>query len=118
MKVVGCTENSMSEEDFRRYPLDHAPFVNTVQQSLLENFFVLIGFSGNDPNFKKCIGWIHDNLGLKNSPKIFMISHKPETIVNMRVLADKNIEVIVLDDIEKYRKAILHSCWKKAKKSS
>lgn len=93
----------ISEEDFRRYPLDHAPFVNTVQQSLLENIFVLIGFSGNDPNFKKWIGWIHDNLGLKNSPKIFMISHKPETIVNMRVLADKNIEVIVLDDIEKYR---------------
>ena len=93
----------ISEEDFRRYPLDHVPFVNTVQQSLLENIFVLIGFSGNDPNFKKWIGWIHDNLGLKNSPKIFMISHKPETIVNMRVLADKNIEVIVLDDIEKYR---------------
>ena len=45
----------ISEEDFRRYPLEHAPFVNTVQQSLLENIFVLIGFSGSDPNFQKWI---------------------------------------------------------------
>ena len=94
----------ISEEDFRRYPFDHAPFVNTVQQSLLENIFVLIGFSGSDPNFQKWIGWIHDNLGLKNSPKIYMISHKPETPVKMRMLEAKNIDVIVLDDIEKYRK--------------
>ena len=93
----------ISEEDFRRYPSDHAPFVNTVQQSLLENIFVLIGFSGNDPNFKKWIGWIHDNLGVENSPKIYLISHKPETVVNMRMLAAKNIDVIVLDDIEKYK---------------
>ena len=93
----------ISEEDFRRYPFDHAPFVNTVQQSLLENIFVLIGFSGNDPNFQKWIGWIHDNLGLKNSPKIYMISHKPETAVKMRMLEAKNIDVLVLDEIEKYR---------------
>ncbi len=93
----------ISEEDFRRYPLEHAPFVNTVQQSLLENIFVLIGFSGSDPNFQKWIGWIHDNLGLKNSPKIYMISHKPETAVKMRMLEAKNIDVIVLDDIEKYK---------------
>ena len=72
-----------------------------MQQSLLENIFVLIGFSGSDPNFQKWIGWIHDNLGLKNSPKIYMISHKPETAVKMRMLEAKNIDVIVLDDIEK-----------------
>jgi NAD-dependent SIR2 family protein deacetylase len=39
----------ITEEDFRTYPRKFAPFVNTVQQSLVENSFVLIGFSGEDP---------------------------------------------------------------------
>lgn len=93
----------ITEEDFRTYPYDHAPFVNTMQQSLLENTFILIGFSGNDPNFLKWIGWIHDNLGIKNSPKIFMISHDGESILNTKVLMAKNIEVIALNNIEKYK---------------
>ena len=41
----------ITEDDYRRYPSDHAPFVNTVRQSLLENTLCLIGFSGDDPNF-------------------------------------------------------------------
>lgn len=41
----------ITEEDFRTYPKEFAPFVNTVQQSLMENAFCLIGFSGDDPNF-------------------------------------------------------------------
>ena len=93
----------ITEEDFRTYPYDHAPFVNTMQQSLLENTFILIGFSGNDPNFLKWIGWIHDNLGIKNSPKIFLISHDGESILNTKVLMAKNIEVIALNNIEKYK---------------
>ena len=32
-----------------------------------------------------------------------MISHKPETAVKMRMLEAKNIDVLVLDEIEKYR---------------
>jgi hypothetical protein len=43
-----------TEEEYRRYPSDFAPFVNLVRQSLLENVFCLVGFSGDDPNF--CIG--------------------------------------------------------------
>ena len=45
----------LTEEDFRTYPKKFAPFVNTVQQSMLENIFCLIGFSGDDPNFYA--GW-------------------------------------------------------------
>lgn len=63
----------ITEEDYRKYPRNFAPFVNTVQQSLLENTLCLIGFSGNDPNFQKWIGWIRDNLGKDNSPKIYLI---------------------------------------------
>jgi len=61
-----------TQEDYRRYPVDFALFVNTVQQSLVENLLVLVGFSGQDPNFLKWIGWIRDNYG-KNAPLIYMI---------------------------------------------
>lgn len=57
-----------SEEDYRTYPQKWAPFVNCVQQSLLENAFVLIGFSGDDPNFLEWIGWIRDHLGEHHAP--------------------------------------------------
>lgn len=63
----------ITEEDYRRYPLEFAPFVNTVQQSLLENTLVLVGFSGDDPNFLRWIGWIRDNLGQGGSPNIYMV---------------------------------------------
>ena len=92
----------ISEEDYRRYPVDFAPFVNTVQQSLLEKLFVLIGFSGSDHNFLKWIGWIHDNLGLENSPKMYMIVHKPESEAKTKMLAAKNIDIVVLNDISIY----------------
>ncbi len=63
----------ITEEDYRKYPREFAPFVNTVRQALLENTLCLIGFSGDDPNFLQWIGWIRDNLGDKNTPKIYFI---------------------------------------------
>lgn len=93
----------ITEEDFRTYPADHAPFVNTVQQSLLENTFCLIGFSGDDPNFLKWIGWIHDNIGIKNSPVIYMITHRHFSPAKENDLISKKIKVIVLDDIKRYQ---------------
>ena len=63
----------ITEEDYRCYPSDHAPFVNTVRQSLLENTLCLIGFSGDDPNFLQWIGWIRDHIGKETSPKIYLV---------------------------------------------
>ena len=63
----------IAEEDYRRYPSDHAPFVNTVRQSLLENTLCLIGFSGDDPNFLQWIGWIRDHFGRVTAPKIYLV---------------------------------------------
>ena len=63
-----CSRLVITEEDYRKYPKDSAGFVNTVQQSLLENCFVLVGFSGEDPNFLSWIGWIRDELGDKHAP--------------------------------------------------
>src|SRR6202167_2387064 len=58
----------ITEEDYRTYPRRFAPFVNSVRQSLLENCFVLIGFSGDDPNFLEWTGWIRDEFGGNHAP--------------------------------------------------
>lgn len=60
-----------TEEDYRTYPVKYAPFVNTVQQAMMETVFCLIGFSGDDPNFLNWSGWVRDNLG-EAAPKIYL----------------------------------------------
>jgi len=62
----------VTEEDYRTYPFQSAPFVNMVQQSLMENVFCLIGFSGDDANFFYWSGWVRDNLGTA-APPIYLI---------------------------------------------
>ena len=37
----------------------------------MENTFVLIGFSGDDPNFLQWSGWVRDNLG-PSTPPIYL----------------------------------------------
>ncbi|MDR7666495.1 SIR2 family protein [Methanosarcina sp. Z-7115] len=61
----------ITEEDFRTYPKKFAPFVNMVQQSMMENAFCLLGFSGDDPNFLSWSGWVRDNLG-ESKPPIYL----------------------------------------------
>ena len=79
----------ITEEDYRRYPSDHAPFVNTVRQSLLENTLCLIGFSGDDPNFLQWIGWIRDHLGEDTAPKIYLVGVFDELTEGDRKLLDR-----------------------------
>jgi len=61
-----------SEEDYRTYPALYAPFVNMVQQSIMENELVLLGFSGDDPNFLQWTGWVRDNLK-EHTPNIYLV---------------------------------------------
>ncbi len=81
----------ITSEDYRIYPKKFAPFVNTVQQSMLENTLCLIGFSGNDPNFEQWIGWIRDNLGADNTPNIYLLLHNSPTEAEKRLLARRKI---------------------------
>ncbi|MBU0473817.1 MAG: SIR2 family protein [Bacteroidetes bacterium] len=90
----------ITEEDYRKYPKEFAPFVNTVQQSLLENTLCLIGFSGDDPNFLKWIGWIRDNLGRENSPKIYLIGILSLSIAQKKLLEQRNIVPLDLSTCE------------------
>ena len=86
----------ITEEDYRKYPKEFAPFVNTVQQSLLENTLCLIGFSGDDPNFLQWIGWIRDNLGKDNSPKMYLIGLLNLSDAQKKLLERRNIVVLDL----------------------
>lgn len=58
----------ITKEHYRTYPSQFAPFVNLVQQSIMENAFCLFGFSGDDPNFLRWIGWVRDNLSTHKPP--------------------------------------------------
>lgn len=83
----------ITEEDYRTYENKFAPFVNTVQQSMLENIFCLIGFSSDDPNFKHWIGWVRDNLG-NNQPPIYLITASDISGATQQYLHKKNIHIV------------------------
>ena len=42
----------ITEKDFNNYHIDHPDFSNFMKVKMLQDSFCLIGFSGNDPNFK------------------------------------------------------------------
>jgi hypothetical protein len=84
-----------TEDDYRTYPRLHAPFVNLVQQTLMESTLCLIGFSGDDPNFLHWSGWVRDNLGA-NAPKIYLVGWLELTPSRKRMLEDRNVVPIDL----------------------
>lgn len=61
----------LTEDDFRRYPLTHAPFVSLAQTLLSEHAVLLLGFSGDDPNFLNWSGWVRDHLQA-SAPPLFL----------------------------------------------
>ena len=85
----------ITEEDYRRYPSDRAPFVNTVRQSLLENTLCLIGFSGDDPNFLQWLGWIRDQFEQGTVPKIYLVGVFAALTEADRKLLDRRGIVVV-----------------------
>lgn len=92
VKLHGCarsgTDLIFTEESFRTYPKEYAPFVSLVQQSLMENVIVLFGFSGADPNFRAWHGWVRDHLGSNLQP-IYMVSLRPTEPVDVNLMAGR-----------------------------
>lgn len=100
-KLHGSIPNAkpyiICEEDYRTYPIKYAPFVNTVQQSMLETQLCLIGFSGDDPNFLNWLGWLRDNMG-ESCPQIYLcgvFSDMSES--EKKMLESQNISVVNLE---------------------
>jgi SIR2-like domain len=102
VKLHGCirsgTKLIFTEEDFRTYPSEYAPFVSLVQQSLMENVFVLIGFSGTDPNFKAWHGWVRDNLGQYLQP-IYLVTNKAPDPVDVNLFASRFVTIVDLSQL-------------------
>lgn len=90
----------MSEEAFRTYPQKYPEFVNTVRQTLIENLFCLIGFSGNDPNFLSWLGWIRDVMGEQMSNAI-LVDYRPKGyhISEKQLFASHKIDILNLAEI-------------------
>lgn len=88
----------ISAEDFRRYPMQFAPFVNVARQILIENELCLLGFSGDDPNFLEWSGWIRDRFGKLAHPiRLVGVLDLPEP--KRRALEDRNITPIDLAEL-------------------
>lgn len=79
-----------TEEDYRTYPIRFTPFVNLVQQSMMETIFCLIGFSGDDPNFLHWSGWVRDHLG-QDGPKIYLVGWLELSVHRRRMLEARNV---------------------------
>ena len=90
-----------TEEDYRTYPAKFAPFVNTVQQAMMETVFCLIGFSGDDPNFLHWSGWVRDNMG-ESAPKLYLAGWLDLPPHRRRMLEDCNVVPI---DLARHPKA-------------
>ena len=85
----------VTKDDYRKYPRVFAPFVNTVQQAMMETVFLLLGFSGEDPNFRQWLGWVRKNLG-GSAPRIYL-AHWPDLSGPRREeLREKNVVLIDL----------------------
>ena len=96
----------VTEEDYRTYPVKFSPFVNTIQQAMMETVFCLIGFSGDDPNFLHWSGWVRDNLG-SHTPKIYLAGWLELSSHRRRML--ENLGVVPID-LSFHPKA---TCWPK-----
>ena len=80
----------LTEESYRTYPSTHAPFVNTVQQAMMETVVLLLGFSGDDSNFLHWSGWVRDNLG-DAAPKIYLAGYLGMSRTRRRMLEARHI---------------------------
>ena len=88
-----------TEEQYRTYPDKFAPFVNLVRQSLLENVFCLIGFSGDDPNFLHWLGWVRDMLDGASLPVYLFLTGAP-TYGQRSLLLARGVTPVVLPEAD------------------
>ncbi|MGL5872978.1 MAG: SIR2 family NAD-dependent protein deacylase [Xenococcaceae cyanobacterium] len=87
-----------TQQDYESYPSKFAPFVNMVQQSIMENAFCLIGFSGEDPNFLKWIEWVRNNLN-EYSPPIYLCGLLNISNYQKQILKSRKVTTIELSPL-------------------
>lgn len=90
-----------TEEDFRTYPERFPAFVNLARQITMENSLVLLGFSGEDPNFLYWSGWVRDNLG-EHAPTIYLVGSLDLSPSRRKMLEDRRVQPIDLVHLPGY----------------
>lgn len=88
----------LTEDDFRRYPRDHAPFVNLAQSLFIENICCVIGFQGDDPNFLAWTGWVRDELD-DHSPRIYWFTDVEPKPFERRLLERRRVVPVPLSEL-------------------
>lgn len=90
----------MTQEDYRRYPIERPEMVNTAKQCFLESLVCLIGFSGEDPNFRAWIGWLKDVIGQQRiCPTYFITYRKGFHDAEKALLSKLGIDIINLAEV-------------------
>lgn len=89
---------TFTQEDYRRYPQNHAAFVNFSRQVFIENELCLLGFSGDDPNFLQWAGWVRDRLE-NHSRCIYLVGALGLSAARRKYLESINIAPIDLADL-------------------
>jgi len=79
-----------TERDFLSYSAEFAPFVSLVQQSMMENIFVLVGFSGDDPNFLHWMSWVRRELG-EYIQRVYLVDVNETDEAQRRMLAARGV---------------------------
>lgn len=91
----------MTQEDYRRYPIERPEMVNTAKQCFLESLVCLIGFSGEDPNFRAWIGWLKDVIGQQRICPTYLITYRKGFHDAEKTLMSKmGIDIINLAEME------------------
>ncbi|MBN2836378.1 MAG: SIR2 family protein [Candidatus Delongbacteria bacterium] len=98
----------ITRNDYENYPNKHYGFTTFMQAKVLQESLCMIGFSGDDPNFKSWIYWVRDLLkknGSINKPlPIFFIDVSDPVDVRREKATElyfknHNITRIILSDI-------------------
>lgn len=85
----------ITEEDYRKYPTQHKAMINHIRHTIMTETLVLMGFSGNDPNFIQWLGWVKDALS-GNQRKVYMLTVGAVSESMVKTFADKNVIVVDL----------------------
>ena len=85
----------ITEEDYRKYPSLHKAMINHIQNTIMTETLVLIGFSGNDPNFIQWLGWVKDALS-ENQRKVYMLTMGAVSESMVKTFEKKNVVIVNL----------------------
>lgn len=85
----------ITEEDYRKYPKEHQAMIGHIQHTIMFETLVLIGFSGNDPNFIQWLGWVKDALS-DNKRKVYLLTVDDVSDSMIKTFKEKNVIVVDL----------------------